>query len=157
MQAAELVRGYIGAWNRRDPTGIVSLLSHNDFYFYVPVNKRFSGRALVRYLADDFSQRNLHYDMVGEILMGDRSIAFQYKTYNVDDPADAAARLSGAEFLTVAAGKVTGIDDDYKYPADTRPRELSAAGEPDEVERSLRNLDRHWYRVDRADRDRVRP
>ena len=67
------------------------------------------------------------------------------------------ARLSGAEFLTVAAGKVTGIDDYYKYPADTRPRELSAAGEPDEVERSLRNLDRHWYRVDRADRDRVRP
>ena len=49
MQAAELVRGYIGAWNRRDPTGIVSLLSHNAFYFDVPVNKRFSGRALVRY------------------------------------------------------------------------------------------------------------
>ena len=86
MQAAELVRDYIGAWNRRDPTGIVNLLSQNAFYFDVPVNKKLSGEALVQYLARDFRQRHLHYDMVGEILMGNRTIAFQYKTYDVDDP-----------------------------------------------------------------------
>ncbi len=119
MQAAELVRDYIGAWNRRDPTGIVNLLGQDAFYFDVPVNKKLSGEALVQYLARDFRQRHLHYDMVGEILMGNRTIAFQYKTYDVDDPVDAAAWVSGAEFLTVADDEVTGIDDYYKLPSDS--------------------------------------
>ena len=122
MQAAELVRDYIGAWNRRDPTGIVNLLGQDAFYFEVPVNQKLSGEALVQYLAHDFRQRHLHYDMVGEILMGNRMIAFQYKTYDVDDPGDAAAWVSGAEFLTVADDEVTGIDDYYKLPSDTGTR-----------------------------------
>jgi AraC-like DNA-binding protein len=119
MQAAELVRDYISAWNRRDATGIVSLLSRNGFYFDVPTNQKLSGEALVQYLAHDFTQRNLHYDLVGEILIGNCSIAFQYKTYDVDNPDNAAARLSGAEFLTVRNDQVTGIEDYYKFPADT--------------------------------------
>jgi AraC-like DNA-binding protein len=123
MQAAELVKDYISAWNRRDATGIVSLLSRNGFYFDVPTNQKLSGEALVQYLAHDFTQRNLHYDLVGEILIGNHSIAFQYKTYNVDNPDDAAARLSGAEFLTVRGDKVTGIEDYYKFPADTNSAE----------------------------------
>ena len=129
MQAAELVRNYISAWNRRDATGIVSLLSRNGFYFDVPSNQKLSGEALVQYLVHDFTQRNFHYDLVGEILIGNYTIAFQYKTYNVDDPADAVAGLSGAEFLTVRDDKVTGIEDYYRYPTDTRPRESSGARE----------------------------
>jgi len=128
MQAAELVRDYISAWNRRDATGIVSLLSRNGFYFDVPTNQKLSGEALVQYLAHDFTQRNLHYDLVGEILIGNYSIAFQYKTYDVDNPDNAAARLSGAEFLTVRNDQVTGIEDYYKYPSDTGPRDASSAG-----------------------------
>lgn len=118
MQAAELVREYISAWNRRDPMGIVGLLTNNGFYFDVPTNEKHSGQALVRYLDNDFSQRNFHYDLVGEILIGESTAAFQYRTHNVDDPADSTARLHGAEFLTVRGDKVTSIEDYYKFPAE---------------------------------------
>jgi len=128
MQAAELVRDYISAWNRRDAAGIVSLLSRNGFYFDVPSNQKLSGEALVQYLVHDFKQRKLHYDLVGEILIGSCSIAFQYKTYSVDDPAD-TAQPSGAEFLTVRGDKVTGIEDYYKIPSDTNARESSDTGQ----------------------------
>jgi len=103
MQATELVRNYFNAWNRRDPAGIVSLLTRNGSYFDIPTNKKLSGEALVRYLAHDFTQRKLHYDLV----------------YNVNDPADSAVRLHGAEFLTVRGDKVTSIEDYYKFPLDT--------------------------------------
>ena len=118
MQAAELVRDYISAWNRRDPVGIASMLTTNGFYFDVPTNEKLSGKALIKYLAHDFTQRKLHYDLVGEILIGNSTIAFQYQTYNVDEPADTAARLHGAEFLTVRGDKVTSIEDYYKFPLD---------------------------------------
>jgi len=118
MQAAELVRDYFSAWNRRDPIGIVSLLTRNGFYFDVPTNEKLSGQALVQYLAHDFTQRKLHYDLVGEILIGNFTIAFQYQTYNVEDPVDSATRLHGAEFLTVRGDKVTSIEDYYKFPLD---------------------------------------
>ena len=130
MQAAELVRDYISAWNRRDAVGIVSLLSRNGFYFDVPVNQKLSGEPLVQYLANDFRQRKLRYDLVGEILIGNFSIAFQYRTRDVDKPADRGARLSGAEFLTVRGDKVTGIEDYYKFPSDTKPLESFGADEP---------------------------
>jgi AraC-like DNA-binding protein/ketosteroid isomerase-like protein len=126
MQAAELVRDYFSAWNRRDPTGIVSLLTRNGYYFDVPTNKKLSGEALVQYLAHEFKQRKLRYDLVGEILIGNSSIAFQYQISNVDDPADVAARLRGAEFLTVRGDKVTSIEDYYKFPLDS----LADDGEP---------------------------
>ncbi len=129
MQAAELVSEYISAWNRRDAAGIVSLLSRNGFYFDVPVNRKLSGEPLVQYLANDFTQRKLHYDLVGEILIGTFSIAFQYRTRDVENPADSGARLSGAEFLTVRGDKVTGIEDYYKFPSDTEPQDASSAGE----------------------------
>ncbi len=128
MQAAELVRDYISAWNRRDAVGIVSLLSRNGFYFDVPVNQKLSGEPLVQYLANDFRQRKLRYDLVGEILIGNFSIAFQYRTRDIDKPADSGARLSGAEFLTVRGDKVTGIEDYYKYPSDTELQDASSAG-----------------------------
>ncbi len=128
MQAAELVRDYIGAWNRRDAVGIVSLLTHNGFYFDVPLNKKLSGEPLVQYLANDFRQRKLRYDLVGEILIGTYCIAFQYRTRDVDNPTDNGARLSGAEFLTVRGNKVTSIEDYYKYPSDTDLQDASNAG-----------------------------
>jgi len=128
MQAAELVRDYISAWNRRDAAGIVNLLTHNGFYFDVPVNQKLSGEPLVQYLANDFTQRKLRYDLVGEILIGTYSIAFQYRTRDVDNPTDNGARLSGAEFLTVRGDKVTGIEDYYKYPSDTELQDASSAG-----------------------------
>ncbi len=114
MQAAQLVRDYFSAWNRHDPTGIVSMLTQNGFYFDVPTNEKLSGEPLVQYLANDFTQEKLRYDLVGEILIGNHSIAFQYKTCDVDDPADTAARLSGAEFLTVRGNTVTGIESDWQ-------------------------------------------
>jgi AraC-like DNA-binding protein/ketosteroid isomerase-like protein len=134
MQATELVRNYFSAWNRRDPAGIVSLLARNGFYFDIPTNKKLSGEALVRYLAHDFTQRKLHYDLVGEILIGNSMIAFQYQTYNVDDPADSAVRLHGAEFLTVRGDKVTSIEDYYKFPLDTGSQvkpDVSEAANPE--------------------------
>ncbi len=130
MQAAELVRDYFSAWNRHDPTGIVSMLTQNGFYFDVPTNEKLSGEPLVQYLANDFTQEKLRYDLVGEILIGHHSIAFQYRTCDVDDPADTAARLSGAEFLTVRGDKVTGIEDYYKIPSEARAQDASAADGP---------------------------
>ena len=129
MQAAELVRDYISAWNRCDAAGIVNLLTHNGFYFDVPVNRKLSGEPLVQYLANDFRQRKLRYDLVGEILIGTCSIAFQYRTRNIDKPVDSGAQLSGAEFLTVRDDKVTGIEDYYKFSSDTEPEESMSAGE----------------------------
>ena len=138
MQAAELVRDYFNAWNRRDPAGIVGLLTQNGFYFDVPTNEKLSGEPLVQYLAHDFTQRKFHYDLVGEILIGKNSIAFQYKTYNDDDPAGTASGLSGAEFLTVRGDKVTSIEDYYRFPSDAKPRELADDVRPEHVQRKYR-------------------
>jgi AraC-like DNA-binding protein len=135
MQAAELVKDYFSAWNRRDPMGIVSLLTRNGFYFDVPTNEKFSGEALVQYLAHDFKQRNLRYDLIGEILIGSSTIAFQYQISNADNPDDVSAELRGAEFLTILGDKVTSIEDYYKFPLDSV---ASAADEPAVAENKYR-------------------
>lgn len=135
MQAAELVKDYFSAWNRRDPTGIVNLLTRNGFYFDVPTNEKLSGEALVQYLAHDFKQRNLRYDLIGEIVIGNSTIAFQYQISNADNPADVSAQLRGAEFLTVRGDKVTSIEDYYKFPLDSV---ASVSGESVEPETKYR-------------------
>jgi AraC-like DNA-binding protein len=127
MHAAELVGNYISAWNRRDPSGIVDLLSPDGFYFDVPVNRKLSGRALLQYLANDFKQRELRYELVGEILIGGSSIAFQYKIFRVGTSADSNPRPSGAEFLSVCDGQVMGIEDYYKISALPDDSELAGS------------------------------
>jgi AraC-like DNA-binding protein/ketosteroid isomerase-like protein len=118
MQAAELVEEYISAWNRCDPAAIVGLMTNDGVYFDVPTNEKLSGEALVQYLTHDFKRRNLRYDLIGEIVIGNSTIAFQYQISNADNPADVSAQLRGAEFLTIRGDKVTSIEDYYKFPLD---------------------------------------
>lgn len=130
MQAAELVKDYFSAWNRHDPTGIVGLLADNGFNFDVPLNEKLSGEPLADYLANGFTQEKLRYELVGEILIGNYSVAFQYRTCNADDSSDTAVGLCGAEFLTIHGNKVTGIEDYYEVSSSSKPRSLSVTGEP---------------------------
>jgi AraC-like DNA-binding protein len=129
MQAAELVEEYISAWNRRDPAAILGMMTNNGFYFDIPSNEKVSGQALVQYLSNDFSQRQFHYAMVGEIMIGDHTIAFQYRTHILDDLSDGGDELQGAEFLTVRGDKVTGIEDYYKFPSESRMQYVAKSGD----------------------------
>jgi len=110
MHAREFVRSYFDAWNQCDARGVAGHLAKNGIYCDVPVNAQYSGDDLIADLASFFLAENHRYQLLGEILTGDNSIAFQYR---MSSPNSSEEDWFGAEFMTIEGDGASKISDYY--------------------------------------------
>ncbi|MEH6589088.1 MAG: helix-turn-helix domain-containing protein [Halioglobus sp.] len=114
MDPSEFVSSYIEAWNNRDSQAIANHLADGGTYFDSPAHQQLSREQLVEHLEAQF-ERNQHvYEVVGEVLMSENTIAFQYKATPLNPKGDQVTEISyGAEFISLRSGVAVEILDYY--------------------------------------------
>lgn len=117
MRASKFVQSYIDAWNHRDPEAVADHLTADGIYRDVPENTQQSHDELIGYLNEFFSNQRQRYELIGEILTGRDTIAFQYQMMSEDSPSI----YSGAEFMTLNGDAALTITDYYDVPGVSRP------------------------------------
>jgi AraC-like DNA-binding protein len=121
----DFVHSYIRAWNEQDADGVAGHLCSDGRYVDVPGQQELRGDALIEHLVDYFSNDELRYELVGEVLSNNNTIAFQYRVVALDPRGDIAG-WGGAEFIRLSGAAAKQINDYYRLPA--APAQRSARG-----------------------------
>lgn len=122
MRAEEFVESYFEAWNLRDAQSVANHLSPNATYFDIPTKNQLTRDDLVESLSKSFYHEKNQYELVGEILTADNTLAFQYKVSPIDPETGKALSVPwfGAEFITLDGDTATRIDDYYEIAGSLR-------------------------------------
>jgi len=126
MRAAAFVNSYFDAWNHCDPKGVADHLATDGIYCDIPENVQRSHDELITSLGDFFSHYRHHYELIGEVLTSNKTIAFQYRVQpeghaeNFESPT----AYCGAEFMTVHGDAAKTITDYYDIPGMPQPSSL---------------------------------
>ncbi len=118
MQVTNFVESYISAWNHCDPEGVADHLAADGIYCDIPLHVQRSHDELVTSLGAFFSEFRNHYELIGEILTSNGTIAFQYKAYPCKDVdnRECPDPYCGAEFMTLHGDAAMTITDYYDDP-----------------------------------------
>jgi AraC-like DNA-binding protein/ketosteroid isomerase-like protein len=135
MRATEFVESYIDAWNHHDPKGVADHFTADGIYCDVPVHVQRSHDELISFLGDFFTNYRHRYDLIGDILTGGDTIAFQYKVCPLESAESSTSpnAYRGAEFITLHGNAAMTITDYYDIPGigqPSTPAELSS-GHPE--------------------------
>lgn len=115
MRAADFVESYFAAWNHRDPIAVADHLAEEGVYWDVPEKARHTHDELVAHLHQFFTAYRHRYELIGDILEGSDTIAFQYEVKPAGRASRRAERLfRGAEFVTLLDDTALRIDDFYE-------------------------------------------
>ena len=104
---------YFDAWNHHDARLVADHLTVDGTYCDIPDQQQHSRDELLANLTDFFASNNHRYRLIGEILAGHDSIAFQYCVSSSDVREDI---LFGAEFVTFDGSGAIRILDYYNVP-----------------------------------------
>ena len=110
MRTAEFIQSYFDAWNHSDARGVADHLVSNGTYCDIPTNKQHSREDLIANLSDFFDSEHHSYQLIGEVLASEQTIAFQYKMSS-DEKTE--ADWLGAEFMTLKGDGAIKIADYY--------------------------------------------
>ena len=110
MRATDFVQSYFDAWNHGDAQGVAQHLAKNGTYCDIPRNEQHSGEDLVASLTEFFAGDHHSYQLIGEILSTDSTIAFQYRMSSDSDSVD---DWFGAEFMSLNGDGAIKITDYY--------------------------------------------
>lgn len=148
MRATEFVRSYFDAWNHRDPVAVAEHLARNGQYCDVADNTFQSQDELVVSLEEYFSSYRHRYELIGDILMGSDTIAFQYRMcpFVQDRKNQSRTDMRGAEFIMLHRDAAMTIYDYYGIPI-SRPslgsaRMLASRTSPLKYEKSGLSVER---------------
>lgn len=121
MHTADFVASYFEAWNQADAAGVADHLTRNGTYCDMPLNRQLTRNALVANLVDSFSHDHSRYELVGEALSGESTIAFQYRVTPLDSSTSKPAGCPwfGAEFMTVNSEAAVRIADYWEISANS--------------------------------------
>ena len=147
MLSADFVRSYIDAWNQRSPRRVAEHLARDGTYHDMGELKEVTRKDFIAHLEDYFSRDSNRYVLVGEVLEGENTIAFQYLACPTGDSADDGGWM-GAEFITLDGDAATRIEDYYRDPAlasrerggDSAARYAKSGLSPAAMEAVLRRL-----------------
>jgi AraC-like DNA-binding protein len=130
MSASKFVDSYFDAWNNRDPEGVAEHLSSDGTYRDVPENQQRSHNELIVTLKDFFSVYKHRYELIGSIMDGDNTIAFQYRMYPKEKHGINKPSISyrGAEFITLNGSRALTIVDYYDVPSNTETCKYAKSG-----------------------------
>jgi AraC-like DNA-binding protein len=130
MRATEFVESYFDAWNHHDPRAVADHLAADGIYRDVPENIQRNHDELIVTLPDFFAAYRHHYELIGDILAGEETIAFQYRMYPSGVGGSDANVIRGAEFITLSGDAAASIIDYYDIPGAERPHQLAEATGP---------------------------
>ena len=118
MKAADFVESYFDAWNEGDPVGVADHLAADGVYYDVPENVQRTHDELIVNLRGFFETHQHRYELIGDILRGENTIAFQYQTWNADTLRndDNNYLYRGSEFITMSGDSAMEINDYYDTP-----------------------------------------
>ncbi len=123
MHSNEFVASYFDAWNQHDAEGVADHLAPDGIYRDVRQNARRNHRELLDYLKAFFSRYHHRYELIGDVLANDNTVAFQYQMTTVSrGPGEEPDIYRGAEFITLVDASATLIDDYYDVPEEAGPR-----------------------------------
>ena len=155
MRAADFVQSYFDAWNHSDAQAVAEHLEVNGTYCDIPANVQHAREDLVANLTDFFTLDNHRYQLIGEVLANDRSIAFQYKMSPLDNNGEEGF---GAEFMTLDGEGVVKITDYYDPTYTTRPHHSNGQAAAKYAKSGLDEKQLESYRrrlLDLMEKDRV--
>jgi AraC-like DNA-binding protein len=129
MHATEFVESYIDAWNHCDPKGVADHLTADGIYCDIPENLQRTHDELITYLNDFFAKNRNKYALIGEILTGRDTIAFQYQIRPPENTIRNAppTSYSGAEFVKLHGDEAATITDYYDIPGMAQTTNLARA------------------------------
>ena len=118
MQVTNFVASYFDAWNHSDPEGVADHLATGGIYCDIPLHVQRSHDELITSLGAFFSRFGQRYELIGEILTGSNTIAFQYQAYPFKkvDKTRSLDPYCGAEFMTLHGDAAMTITDYYDSP-----------------------------------------
>ena len=118
MRATHFVESYFDAWNHRDPQAVADHLVANGIYRDIPENVERSQDELIANLHGFFSDYRHRYRLIGELITGRNTIAFQYEAFSseLNGREGFPIRYRGAEFVTLQGDAAITITDYYDYP-----------------------------------------
>jgi AraC-like DNA-binding protein len=127
MHTTQFVESYFDAWNHRDPKGVADHLTADGIYCDIPENVQRSHDELITSLTDFFSNHRQRYELIGEILTSQNTIAFQYQICPQEKTSGGAhiAPFNGAEFMTLNGDAAAIITDYYDVPGVARPPKIA--------------------------------
>jgi AraC-like DNA-binding protein len=129
MQAAKFVKSYVKAWNRNDPERVAGHLAANGIYHDVPANVRRTHDELIVTLNDFFLDFPHHYEIIGDIVSNQNTIAYQYRVCPVKGPGrKRLASYCGAEFITLDGDAAVTIKDYYDFPIAAQKGKYAKSG-----------------------------
>jgi len=139
VRATEFVESYFYAWNHCDPEGVADHLAADGIYRDIPENTQRSHDELITVLSGFFSTYRHRYELVGEILTSNDTIAFQYRMCPLEsvNKSESPTAYHGAEFVTLHGSAAMTITDFYDIPEMARPSSLSQS--------ASREAQRHKY------------
>jgi len=134
MRAQDFVASYFDAWNHRDPRAVASHLAPGGYYRDVPENAKRTRTELLVTLRRFFAKFPLRYELIGDILESDNTIAFQYRMCPLQNRRanGSAGPIRGAEFITLYGDSAISIIDYYDSPEVERPAQLARATSRDD-------------------------
>ena len=118
MRATHFVESYFDAWNHRDPQAVADHLIANGTYRDIPENVERTQDELTASLRGFFSNYRHRYQLIGELVEGRNTIAFQYEACGsgLTGRKDFPVRYRGAEFMTLQGNAAITITDYYEFP-----------------------------------------
>ncbi len=130
MHATTFVESYFDAWNHQDPKGIADHLSTDGIYLDVPENLQRSHDELMDSLNEFFRKFPHRYELIGEILTTENTIAFQYRMYPGGKARkhDSQVVYHGAEFMSLQGDAAKTITDYYDIPVNTQNSKYAKSG-----------------------------
>ena len=127
MRAAAFVNSYFDAWNHCDPKAVADHLAADVIYCDIPENVQRSHDELITSLTDFFSHYRHRYELIGEVLANNNTIAFQYRVRPLGNARkfESPTAYCGAEFMTLNGDAAMTITDYYDIPGMPQPSSLN--------------------------------
>ncbi len=129
VRAQDFVASYFDASNHRDPRAVASHLAPGGYYRDVPENAKRTRGELIVSLRQFFAEFPHHYELMGDILASENTIAFQYRMCPLRNRRanGSSGPIRGAEFITLHGDSAISIVDYYDSPEIERPAQLARA------------------------------
>ena len=126
MQPNDFVRSYLDAWNNSDAIAIASHLQKNGTYLDIPEKIMWTHDQLIISLKEFFKKHRHKYEIIGEVLNGKNTIAFEYQVLQ-EKKNNSDLKINGAEFITLSENGATNITDYYEIISIDKPIKTSSS------------------------------
>lgn len=116
MNAAEIVRKYVDAWNRQDVAGLLELMHTGAAYYDAFWMETCVGRDLALYFQDSINEEPYWFEQIGEAIITENGVTYRYSAHDRAAATIGEPILYGAEILVIKDDKILTVTDIYCSP-----------------------------------------